>query len=232
MKSPIDISFDFRTDTPEGKDPDAASLTLRRYHKLLWSKPLPGGSVFELSDSKTGCYLYHRSEVGEFILASDSVIPSFQKVPKIRELIPESEIESFNKIGYTIGGMMLWPAKKIDRRMTINGSRGFHPLIKDRFDLSLECIRRHYAGEGSPLSDTFERYSEFFHLFRDFHGFVTFFLLQDLVVEGKVKISVPFDNFKSSPVPRTAEEYRIYRDDAVEFINARNKRIQMATTAA
>jgi len=41
--SRIDITFDFRSDTPgyPKKDPDALSPTLRRYHKLLWSKPLP-----------------------------------------------------------------------------------------------------------------------------------------------------------------------------------------------
>ena len=44
----IDITFDFRSDTPPGKDPDARSPTLRRYHQLLWSKPLPSGAPFEL----------------------------------------------------------------------------------------------------------------------------------------------------------------------------------------
>ena len=44
----IDITFDFQKDTPPGKDPDAFSPTLSRYHKLLWSKPLPSGVVFEL----------------------------------------------------------------------------------------------------------------------------------------------------------------------------------------
>jgi hypothetical protein len=29
----MDIAFDFRSDTPQGKDPDALSPTLRRYHK-------------------------------------------------------------------------------------------------------------------------------------------------------------------------------------------------------
>lgn len=36
----IDTAFDFRTDTPPGRDPDSHSPTLRRYHQLLWSKPL------------------------------------------------------------------------------------------------------------------------------------------------------------------------------------------------
>ncbi|MBP1466072.1 hypothetical protein EYB53_010190 [Candidatus Chloroploca sp. M-50] len=232
MRHAINIAFDFRSDTPVGKDPDVASPTLRRYHKLLWSKPLPGGVPFELSDSRTDCYLYHRSELGEFFLASDTVIPSFRKVPHIKALIPQKEIEAFNTIGYTIGGMMVFPGNKIDGKMTMNGARGFHPLIRDRFDLTLECIRRHYAGEASPLSEPLRRYSDFFMLFADFRGYVEFFLLQDLVIGNEVKISGPYDNFRSSPVPKDAYEYRAYRDDAVAFINARNQRIQSATTAA
>ena len=174
-----------------------------------------------------GSYLYHKSPIGEFVLASDSVIPSFQKVPQIMAIIPEPEIEAFNTIGYTIGGMLVFPGNRVDGKMTINGARGCHPLIRDRFDLTLECIRRHYAGEPSPLSKPLERYSDFFKLFSDFRGYVEFFLLHDLVDNSlAVKISQPFDNFRGSPVPRDANGYRSYRDDAVEFINARNRRIQ------
>ena len=47
----IDITFDVYSDTPKGKDPDSYSPTLRMYHKLLWSKPLPNGVKFELNDN-------------------------------------------------------------------------------------------------------------------------------------------------------------------------------------
>jgi hypothetical protein len=41
--------------------------------------------------------------------------------------------------------------------------------IADRMDLTLECIRRHYAGEpGSPLSDVTTNYADFFKLFGTF----------------------------------------------------------------
>lgn len=49
----IDTSFDFRIDSA-GKDPDKCSPTLRRYHRMLWSKPLPGGEVFALEDGFAG----------------------------------------------------------------------------------------------------------------------------------------------------------------------------------
>ena len=57
----IDVTLDFRQDTPPGADPDRYSPTLRSYHRLLWSKPLPGGAAFALDDSSPKAYLHHRS---------------------------------------------------------------------------------------------------------------------------------------------------------------------------
>ncbi len=76
----IDTSFDFRTDA-SGRDPDTHSRTLRQYHKLLWSKPLPNGRPFCLSDAWRRAYLYHHSDLGEFFFAAaDTVIPYLHKV--------------------------------------------------------------------------------------------------------------------------------------------------------
>src|SRR5205823_8216697 len=111
-------SFDFRTDA-SGKDPDAYSPTLRRYHKLLWSKALPSGRLFDLDDTVRAVYLHHSSELGEFVLCSDTVIPSFTRwvsLRRITELFTEEENEAFRTIGYTIGGMMVFPGNRIDRR--------------------------------------------------------------------------------------------------------------------
>jgi hypothetical protein len=47
----IDITFDFYTDS-NGKDPDVHSPTLKKYHKILWSKLLPNGKMFDLRDDK------------------------------------------------------------------------------------------------------------------------------------------------------------------------------------
>jgi hypothetical protein len=226
----IDITFDFRNDTPPGKDPDSHSRTLRRYHQLIWSKPLPSGHCFDLSDTTSKVYLHHKSEVGEFFLSSDAVIPTFTRESKIfhvTEQIPKGELDWFNSIGYTIGGMMLFPGQRVGRKMTINGARGFHPKIKDRFDLTVECILRHYLGEWSPLHETLDRYVEFFKLFKDFSGFVEFFLLQDIVDKesSAVNFFMPFDGFQTSPLPSSKEQYLSYMHDAINFIEARNKRI-------
>src|SRR5664279_297730 len=136
MRRAIDTSFDFRTDA-FGKDPDAYSATLRRYHKLLWSKPLPSGALFDLDDTTYGVYLHHLSDLGEFFLSSDSVIPTFTRWIAMKPTIaqfPEAENEAFRTIGYTIGGMTVWPGNQIDRKMTINGARGFYRRIADRMD--------------------------------------------------------------------------------------------------
>jgi hypothetical protein len=45
--------------------------------------------------------------------------------------IPEAEREEFVRITYTIGGMMIFPANQIDRKPTINGTRGLHARIAD-----------------------------------------------------------------------------------------------------
>lgn len=44
-------------------------------------------------------------------------------------------------------------------------------------------------------------------------------------VTWTVKFSMPFAGFTASPLPGTFEEYLIYRERAIEFIEARNRRI-------
>src|SRR5688572_17408396 len=116
LNKQIDVTFDFRSDTPPGKDPDKLSPTLRKYHKLLWSKLLPNGRPFDLDDTTRSAYLHHRSDLGEFFLCSDSVIPTFTRwksLKHITERLSEQENEEFRAIGYTIGGMMVFPGNRI-----------------------------------------------------------------------------------------------------------------------
>lgn len=122
---------------------------------------------------------------------------------------------------------MVFPGNVIDGKQTINGARGFNGKIADRFDLTLECIRRHYIGGDSPLGETLRRYADFFALFETFEGYVEFFLLDDLVSPdcSAVNFFTPFDGFKTSPVPNTVDAYVDYRKRSIEFIQARNERI-------
>jgi len=225
----FDTTYDMQTDAG-GKDPDTYSPTLHRYHKLLWSKPLPDGTPFDLESSSNGRYFIHRREDEELWLASDAVIPTFARYIALKPLIAQIDhevIEEFFTLAYTIGGFVLWPAGRIDGKMTINGARGFNRKISDRFDLTVECVRRHYLGEPHPLAEPFTRYTDFFALFGDFTGYVEFWLLQDLVdADGSVQFFTPFDDFRTPAVPKTVDAYEDYRRRTIDFLHARNRRME------
>ena len=85
MKLEFDIKYDVRNDS-NGKDPDSASETLKAYHKMLWSKPLPNGQMMELSTGK-GFYL----KWNDLYFGSDSIIVSFMHEGyKHRQMIADS----------------------------------------------------------------------------------------------------------------------------------------------
>jgi hypothetical protein len=233
----INTSFDFRVDTPPGKDPDVRSPTLRTYHRELWSKPLPNGGNFDLVTTVPQAYLHHKSALGEFFLASDSVIPTFTRSSRIASVVqqvPQDVRDSFLRLSYTIGGMMVFPGNKIGKAMTINGARGCNYRIKDRFDLTVECIRRHYRHEESPLKEDLARYSDFFALFGDFTGYAQFFLLQDILSPdcSEVRFFLPFDGFQPWPLPDSVDSYMSYRREAEAFLHARNRRIRESQGAS
>jgi hypothetical protein len=233
MNVAIDTTFDVYSDTPAGMDPDSYSPTLRRYHQGLWSKPLPNGVVFSLSVEKPRCYLHHSSKLGDFALSSDSIGHTYRFVKataKTIEQVETEELEQFFRTCSTIGGYIVFPSRRIDGKATINGARGLSAKIRDRFDLTLECIRRHYLGQASPLSDSIERYDRFFKLFDDFSGYVEFFMLQDLVLNkgSSVNFFLPFDGFISPPLPTGVDQYRSYKAAVSAFVTARNRRISLA----
>ena len=221
-------------DTPDGKDPDTYSRTLQNYHLSLWSKPLPNGKVFELSsDENPPFFLRHDSDMGQFLLSSDSILHTYSRwkresMVSIIQTIPKSDIDAFYDLASTIGGYILFPANMVDGKPTINGIRGMHPRIKDRFDLTLECIRRWYTGEESPLYIHLDRYNDFFRLFDSFKGYCKFFLLDDLVNEdmNEIRFWLPFQEFSTkSSVPVNRNEYLQYKENVIAFTNARSKRM-------
>jgi hypothetical protein len=135
-------------------------------------------------------------------------------------------VEELFDTGSTIGAYTLFPNKRVDGKHTINQARGVNSFIDDRFDLTLECIRLFYIGQQNPIYDTFLRYKDFFDLFENFNGYINFFLLNDLIDDnGKIQFYLPFDNFKTKPAFADVGEYLIYKKGVMDFVKARNKRI-------
>lgn len=223
----IDVNFNFYSDS-NGGDPDSTSPTLRKYHKILWSRTLPNGKLLELSDNKNGVYLYHQSELGEFFFGSDAITHSYKNHKRkkwLTEQIP-NEVKELFDTGSTIGGYIIFPSNRIDGKQTINQARGVNRLIDDRFDLTLECIRLFYAGKESPLYETSSRYELFFNLFDDFSGYIHFFFLEDLIYENnRIRFYLTFDDFKTRPSFSDIDQYLLYKKRVVDFIESRNKRI-------
>lgn len=218
----IDITFDFQTDTREGKDPDSDSKTLRAYQQLLWSKPLPNGEIMELGIEKG--FLKWR----DMWFGSDSITASFihnrfrlRKEVESRPGFAQWKKDYWHKT-YTIGGGIIFPMV----RWSMNQARGCSVRICDRWDLTLECIRRFYLGEPTPIDKAFERSREFFKLFVDFKGYVDFFLLQDCVDENyNVKFWLNTPLFESMPMPKNMEEYEIWINSQLDFVSKRAQRI-------
>lgn len=237
----IDVNFDFTMDTPEywngfwtetgdfagnRKDPDWYSDTLREYHRLLWSRQLPNGQIMQLDRPEKSIYLQWNG----INFGSDSIIISFrydkQLMNQLKKIVPDfkKHIEIFFHKSYTIGGAIIFPM----RSHSINQMRGINSIIKDRFDLTLECIRRYYNGEKSPLSKTLEADKKFFDLFIDFKGYVDFFFLNDLVTDDYNKINCWCGkmDFKGSGIPKSLEEYIRFIELEMNFLEKRNNRIE------
>ncbi len=228
----IDITFLMSADS-NGKDPDTHSKTLRGYQKFLWCEELPSGEVFRLEEGVAKRYLIFHGASGEQFLSSDSVGNSFshhksKKMSSVLSQIDPSLLKEFRELNSTIGGFILFPENKIDGRATINGLRGLNHKIADRFDLTLECIRRHYLSVNSPLREVLERYENFFELFKDFRSYVDFFHLNDLVSAdySEVRFFIPSEPlFESSGLPTDVSGYLEYRANSMNFVRLRNLRI-------
>lgn len=217
----IDTTFDFRADSTTG-DPDTGSPTLKAYQRYLYSKPLPNGEIMVLDKNLRW---------KDFRFSSDSILHDFHYWPSYQHIISAVEpavLKRFHDADYTIGGEILFPCYRVPGVMSINQARGCCHQIRDRIDLTLECIRRHYLGQKSPLTKCLTGYKPFFDLFVDFRGYVDFFHMQDLVTAdyGSIRFLCWFDGFESTfPLPRSVEEYPAYIDQVLSFNAKRNERI-------
>jgi hypothetical protein len=215
----------------KGKDPDSYSYQLASYHQQLWSKPLPSGDGFSLViKGKTKYCLVTTVDNIEVEYSSDRIVMTmlkWKRMQSLLSLIRKEELESFDALANTIGSYIIFPKNQIDKQPTLNGIRGMSPKIKNRFDLTLECIRLFYNGKDNPLNVHLLRYKSFFDLFVDFKGYVDFFLLQDLVNDQyRILFWLPFNSFDEYQLlPSNVEEYSSYKTSVMNFVVNRNRRI-------
>lgn len=232
----IDTSYDFTNDIPDywqgfwernewgqgSDDPDSKSTTLHKYHQILWSRTLPCGLKMELNNELSWNGFWFSSDSISVSHRYTRMIPLLKK---FREAVPDyhTYMENFIRKSYTIGGMMIWPC----RRNSINQTKGCMTAISDRMDRTLECIRRFYFGETSPMSKCLEKDRSFFDLFVDFKGFVDFFFFQDLVSENyqNVRMMMGTNDLSTPALAQTVEEYQLWLERQLDFVNNRNMRI-------
>ena len=243
----IDIGFDFTSDAPgywdgfwdtkygRGRcDPDRDSPRELEYSRIVWSRDLPDGEFLDLKINSKG-YVWNGHR-----LSNDSITASFRHpggrpvIDAVMQKMGEGFrpfMEDYFRTSWTIGGVILFPIPEkvpgLPRVQSMNQARGIHPSIKDRFDLTLECIRLHYEGEQSILSKSIESCNWFFDLFVDFKGYVDFFLLQDCVEKDYDAVRIwRGDKLGDDPLPSDVEEYMDWIENQKTFVKKRAERMR------
>lgn len=130
----------------------------------------------------------------------------------------------------TIGGFILFPRKP----MSINGKRGLNSQIGDRFDLTLECIRRYYTKSSldNPLYDVLWQNKEFFDMFKSFENYAKFFCLDESWIKDGHVLNL-MDNkeldtydFTKKPLPTNSTEWWRFYGNIMDRLDARNEQIK------
>ncbi len=233
----IDDEFCFYDDEDYRDDADRDSRRLREWHRQLWSKRLPTGDRLEWLIEPDG-YLVSAAPHGPFRVSSDTIATSHSNykrfgIEQVQDDFSAEALKHYERAFYTIGGFIIFPP----RPQSLNQRRRTDSSIADRFDLTLECIRRHYVGgPESPLTEILNTDAGFFELFGrgapGFTAYVDFFQLQDLVSNDSISIiwldGVEADewDFRAAPLPRSESGYRKYLDNVAGFVASRNRRIR------
>lgn len=229
-------------DLPEGKDADAKSPMLRAAHRRLWSKCAPSSGRVELADDLTMTW---PAGVRGLRLSSDTIATTHERYQSIRDRglwrnLSAASQQRYDRGFYTIGAFIILPCHE----RSLNQCRGTRWQIKDRFDLTLECIRLYFEGvtaiERNPLGDILFSDAAFFDMFGHraggFHAYVQFFHLRDLVTSGRIRW---FDNsavdewqFGVLPLPTNHAGYVSYLENVLTFVRSRGEALAQAVKRA
>ena len=209
-------------------DVDLHCRKIYEYHQKLWQKKLPNGANLDLQIKYKGGSFFLLNNKSGIRFGSDSILHTYRHFKKgyIREVIEKFNVEKLNKFYEeitSIGGYIIFP-KHIN---SLNQRRGTHALVKDRFDITLDSIRKYYQKDKSdyPLKKVIEKDGEFFSWFLTFKSYVSFFHLEDLV-NPKTEEIIFF--LEDKPLPISKEGYLAYKDKVLLFLKNRNKRIKDA----
>jgi hypothetical protein len=76
----------------------------------------------------------HPSALDEFFLASDSIVHSYRgaymnRIGGVIDQVPPEHVAELHDEGSTIGGYLLFPGDRRDRKPTINGARRMNAKI-------------------------------------------------------------------------------------------------------
>lgn len=223
----IDVNYQFHIckNGNEKFDIDLQCREIYDYHKVLWQKKLPNGKMlnFEIRKNRAGYFLFEMNSKIRF--GSDSILHTYRNYSKgkIKNLIKEFDRNDLNRFYEkitTIGGYIIFPK----HMNSLNQRKGNSPLVEDRFDITLNSIRKFYQNENTdyPLRKELENDREFFSWFVDFESYVSFFYLDDLVDRKSGEILF-FSEDK--PLPISKASYLKYKDNVLSFLEKRNRRI-------
>lgn len=237
----IDPEQDFAAHYKQGGDPDRDCPRLYAWHRAIWGRTTPDRAALSLEVVYDRGYemALTTADGKHFRLASDGIIPTWSSAgwAKSFDTHVAAEIakdtDDFYRVASTIGGYVLFPRNRPGQAgHTINQARGVHRQIADRFDLTLESIRLHYTDPtaDNPLAERLAYYADFFALFDDFSGYVRHFMLEDLVTDDQEAVvslmtGEPLSGFSTPAVAGSPEQYAVYRQRSIAFVNARNARM-------
>ncbi len=206
-------------------DPCDDSLFLKKSIRKMFSRPLPNGQTMELEETSSGF------RWNDFRFGIDTVVPSFfstrnrnlSKAYALSETDFRDSVSEYIRETDLLGAYTIYPVHANSLIQCIYSNN----RIRGRWDFVLECVRRHYSGEDSPLYDCMRRDRLFYDLFVDFNGFIDFFYLNDFInSDGTVKMLLQTELFEMNPVPRNWDEYKKWFGTNIELVKKRNSRME------
>lgn len=232
-------------------DPDAFSEILYDFYAELWKyqKEKLKLNVPEVENKWKGSY-WELIGVNnnQFRLGTDSIMSIYWHRFDMREFIKKLIKENFRNFikeyllkSNKIGGYIVFPR----HIQSINQQRGTCSKVNDRFDLTLECIRRYYVEKenDNPLFSVLNKDEKFFNMFGEdkegFEKYTEFFCLNESYddkqnwVNEKGQVLNLFDNQplddwnfnRDNPLP-DKNNWWIFYHNIMSRLDARNQQIK------